>query len=224
MTIDPSSRPSRLPHAALVTYAIALVVGTLYPMAGWRSSGLPLFGFLLDPWPRWWTWFDIVFNIVVYLPGGLLLAMVLRESRWARFAVLLTVLIGSAAAVSLEALQSLLPNRVPSRLDWLANTAGAWLGALLSPLGARLAGTLARVMIDVLEGASIAALPQRWARFDVLAGDEVAILFDGVTVQTGTAAGIDEDGALRLLDNGVEHRVCAGEVSVRRRDSLPVAP
>jgi VanZ family protein len=139
MTIAPSSRPSRLPHAALVTYTIALIVGTLYPMSGWRSSGLPVFGFLFDPWPRWWTWFDIVFNIVVYLPGGLLLAMVLRESRWARHAALLAVLGGSAAAVSLEALQSLLPNRVPSRLDWLANTAGAWLGALLSPLGARLA-------------------------------------------------------------------------------------
>ena len=63
MTIDPSSRPSRLPHAALVTYVIALVVGTLYPMSGWHSSGLPVFGFLLDPWPRWWTWFDIVFNL-----------------------------------------------------------------------------------------------------------------------------------------------------------------
>ena len=75
MTIDPSSRPSRLPHAALVTYVIALVVGTLYPMSGWHSSGLPVFGFLLDPWPRWWTWFDIVFNIVVYLPGDLLLAI-----------------------------------------------------------------------------------------------------------------------------------------------------
>lgn len=139
MTIDPSSRPSRLPHAALVTYAIALVIGTLYPMSGWRSSGLPLFGFLFDPWPRWWTWFDIVVNIVVYLPGGLLLAMVLRESRWARFAVLISLAAGSLAAISLEALQSLLPNRVPSRLDWLANTAGAGLGALLAPLGAELA-------------------------------------------------------------------------------------
>ncbi|MBP8308898.1 MAG: VanZ family protein [Burkholderiaceae bacterium] len=139
MTIDPSSRPSRLPHAALVTYVIALVVGTLYPMSGWHSSGLPVFGFLLDPWPRWWTWFDIVFNVVVYLPGGLLLAIVLREHHRARFAVLLAVLICSTTAVSLEALQSLLPNRVPSRMDWLANTAGAWIGALLAPLGARLA-------------------------------------------------------------------------------------
>jgi len=87
-----------------------------------------------------------------------------------------------------------------------------------------LAGTLARVMIDVLEGAGILSLPPRWARFDVLAGDEVAILFDGTTVQTGTAAGIDEDGALRLLEGGAEHRICAGEVSVRRRASLADAP
>ncbi len=87
-----------------------------------------------------------------------------------------------------------------------------------------LAGRLARVMIDVLEGRGIGALAQRWARFDVLAGAEVAILFEGATVQTGTAAGIDEDGALRLRDGETEHRICAGEVSVRRRDSLPGAP
>ncbi len=92
------------------------------------------------------------------------------------------------------------------------------------PERAWLAGTLARVMIDVLEGAGIASLPQRWARFDVLAGAEVAILFDGATVQTGTVAGIDDDGALRLHDGGAEHRICAGEVSVRRRDSLPASP
>lgn len=92
------------------------------------------------------------------------------------------------------------------------------------PDRAWLAGTLARVMIDVLEGAGISSLPPRWARFDVLAGDEVAILFDGITVQTGTAAGIDDDGALRLLDGGAEHRICAGEVSVRRRASLAEAP
>ena len=79
-------------------------------------------------------------------------------------------------------------------------------------------------MIDVLEGAGILSLPPRWARFDVLAGDEVAILFDGTTVQTGTAAGIDEDGALRLFEGGAEHRICAGEVSVRRRASLADAP
>ena len=92
------------------------------------------------------------------------------------------------------------------------------------PDRAWLAGTLAKVMIDTLEGPGIGSLPQRWARFDVLAGDEVAILFDGVTVQTGVAAGIDESGALRLQAGGAEHRICAGEVSVRRRDSLPVAP
>jgi hypothetical protein len=130
MTIAPSSRPSRLPHAALVTYTIALIVGTLYPMSGWRSSGLPVFGFLLDPWPRWWTWFDIVFNIVVYLPGGLLLAMVLRESRWARYAVLLAVWSAVLRRCRWRHCKACCPT-VPSRLDWLAITAGAWLGALL---------------------------------------------------------------------------------------------
>ncbi len=86
-----------------------------------------------------------------------------------------------------------------------------------------LVGVLARAMIDAImtgpadSTAAAQSLAQRWGRFDVLVGTEVDILFDGVAVQTGVAAGIDEDGALRLRTGGVEHRICAGEVSVRRR-------
>jgi VanZ family protein len=146
MTTDPSSRSSRLPHATLAVYGIALICGSLYPLSGWRSAGVPMLGFLFDPWPRWWTVFDVVFNIAVYLPGGLLVAMLLRQGRLAALALPLAVLACSGAAVSLEALQSLLPNRVPSRLDWLANSAGALLGALLASPGERLTAASQRAL------------------------------------------------------------------------------
>lgn len=167
MTPYPSSRPSRLPQAALFTYTIALIAGSLYPLSGWHAAGVPILGFLFDPWPRWWTWFDVVFNVIVYLPGGLLLAMLLRHSRCARFALPLAVIGCSAAAVSLEALQSLLPNRVPSRLDWLANSAGGLLGALLAPFGTLLATSGQRALaqrsaIDGTDSAIGATLMGVW--------------------------------------------------------------
>ena len=91
-----------------------------------------------------------------------------------------------------------------------------------------LAGELARLMIDAAlactESASDAGpalpratLPQRWARFDTLAGADVAIVFDGVAVRTGVAAGVDADGALLLHSADGDHRISVGEVSLRRQ-------
>lgn len=134
-----SDRPTapRLVPTSLVVYLIALIWGSLFPMRGWEYRGTPLLAFLVDPWPRWWTGFDLVFNVAIYLPGGLLVTMLLRTAGLRGRAVLLALLGCSALAVGLEALQTLLPGRVPSRLDWLANTAGALLGALAAPLGER---------------------------------------------------------------------------------------
>jgi VanZ family protein len=146
MTSDSPSRPSRLVPTALAAWTIALVWGSLFPMSGWRDRGAPLLGFLLDPWPRWWTAFDLVFNVAIYLPGGMLGAMLLRHAGWRRAALPVALLACSAAALGLEALQSLLPGRVPSRMDWLANTAGALLGALLAPWGERAVATGQRAL------------------------------------------------------------------------------
>jgi BirA family biotin operon repressor/biotin-[acetyl-CoA-carboxylase] ligase len=56
----------------------------------------------------------------------------------------------------------------------------------------------------------------RYAALDALAGQAVTLHSAGAP-QSGTALGVAEDGALRLrLDaDGREHRVHAGEVSVR---------
>lgn len=135
----PFARPttSRLVPASLAVYLVALVWGSLFPMRGWEHRGTPLLAFLLDPWPRYWTGVDLAFNIAIYLPGGLLVAMLLRTSGLRSAAVPIALLGCSAIAVGLEALQTLLPGRVPSRLDWLANTGGALFGALAAPLGER---------------------------------------------------------------------------------------
>ncbi|MBU6272069.1 MAG: VanZ family protein [Betaproteobacteria bacterium] len=146
MSSSPDRPSSRLPSTALAAYAVALAWGSLYPMSGWRDAGTPLLGFLLDPWPRWWTVADLVFNLIIYLPVGLLVALLLRQRGLRRATVPMALLAGSAAALGLEALQTLLPGRVPSRLDWLANSAGALIGALAAPLGDRLVSESQRAL------------------------------------------------------------------------------
>jgi len=139
MPHDPSDRHSRLPQVLLGAYLCALVYGSLYPWSGWRSTGGSSLGFLFEPWSRYWTWFDVLANVVVYVPLGALAATLLRRHFGRAAAFVVPILLGAFASLVLESLQSFVPARVPSRLDWLANTAGAALGAAASVLSGRIA-------------------------------------------------------------------------------------
>lgn len=93
-----------------------------------------MFSFLSDPWPRWWTGFDVAVNVAAYLPIGLLSSVWLarRFSRAMAPAAILASLGAAALSLVLECLQTLLPDRVPSRLDLMANAAGGAAGALIA--------------------------------------------------------------------------------------------
>ncbi|MGD9942630.1 MAG: VanZ family protein [Burkholderiaceae bacterium] len=120
----------------LAAYVGAIIYATLYPLSGWRTPGAWMFGFLTDPWPRWWTRTDVTLNVIGYLPIGLLLAVWL--ARRLRLSMLVAALLATIGAtllsLTLECLQVLLPERVPSWLDLIANSAGGAIGALLAAL------------------------------------------------------------------------------------------
>lgn len=119
-----SATPRRA--STLITWAwVALTIyASTFPFTGWRwPAGV---GPWL-PWPRFHDRFDLIANLVAYVPLGALLVW-RREAPPLRL-VLRTVLAASALSYALESLQHLLPSRVPSALDWLMNTAGAALGA-----------------------------------------------------------------------------------------------
>ena len=116
-------------YAALIGYA------SLYPFAPWQGTGLPWRGFITQPLPHYWTGFDVLVNVLGYLPLGFLLALAaLRDrSRWLpRWGVLLGVAGGVLLSLGMETLQNWLPQRVPSNVDWLLNSAGSAAGALLA--------------------------------------------------------------------------------------------
>jgi VanZ family protein len=118
-----SAWPLALATVCLVAYA------SLYPFTNWRDQGLSPFGFLSEPLPRYWTGFDIGINLLGYAPLGFLLALAALRSGRAAQAVSLAFCAGALLSLSMETLQSYLPSRVPSNVDFALNTVGAWLGA-----------------------------------------------------------------------------------------------
>ncbi|MFM2112233.1 MAG: hypothetical protein RLZZ271_893 [Pseudomonadota bacterium] len=140
MQLRTTAWPLTLIYTALVVYA------SLFPFAGWRDQGNDWWLMLTAPWPQYWTGFDLASNWLGYVPLGLLLALtLLRTNRNAsnRQTLLLGFLLPSALSLLLETLQQYLPARVPSNVDWLANSGGALTGTLCALLLER-GGLMAR--------------------------------------------------------------------------------
>ncbi len=116
-------------HGVLLIYAMALVYASLNPFFGWRAPE----SFGLINWPRYHSAFDIILNVMSYIPlGGMLAAVRVREARrnHSITAVISGVtLAGFALSFIMECLQTMLPVRVASPVDLIANTSGALIGA-----------------------------------------------------------------------------------------------
>ncbi len=116
-----------LAWAALVLYA------SLFPFTDWRwPPGQSLGALLRLPWPPYWDIFDVWANGLGYLPlGALLLIAARRSGVLPARALLLALLAPSLLSYATEVTQACLPGRHPSLKDWLLNTVGAGVGALL---------------------------------------------------------------------------------------------
>ena len=129
---DFEAGPTVLPRYLALAYLALIVYASLHPFSGWRDPGLSPVYFLEAGWPRYWTLFDLVINVLAYLPLGFFLALTLRRlpGRWT--AACVALLLGGLLSLGLECVQSWLPSRVASNLDLLCNTTGTALGALLT--------------------------------------------------------------------------------------------
>lgn len=140
----PAHRSSSWPLAWL--WAGLIVYASLHPFGPWRWPVL-----LPGQLPHELLWlpvqrhnrFDLWANFAGYLPLGLLLALAwLRAGLGPLRTLLQALLFGSLLSLLMEWTQNLLPLRVPSRHDWLLNSAGTLVGALVALLLLRL-GVLA---------------------------------------------------------------------------------
>jgi VanZ family protein len=116
----------------VLAFALVVVYASLFPFAGWRVPPGGVATWLWLPWPAWFPRFDIVSNLLGYLPLGLLLYVAAVRSGWRAGAAFAAAVVASALlSYTLEVLQQFLPARVPSLLDLALNAAGATLGALV---------------------------------------------------------------------------------------------
>ena len=126
------SRRTRTVFAACLLYTLLLLWGSLYPLTGWRHEA-ETFGFLSV-----WRYSalsapDLVVNALIYIPLGI--GLRLLTSRWpALVSVLLATFCAAALSFGVEAAQAHLPQRVPSLSDFLLNTVGGLVGAVLAGL------------------------------------------------------------------------------------------
>lgn len=124
-----SARPLALIYTAVVVYA------SLYPFSDWRDQGIAPWAFLAGSFPKYWTGFDVVSNVLGYLPLGLLVVLVVLRGRQGQKewkALLTGMAFGGVLSLLLESIQSYLPARVPSNLDFALNLLGSFLGAALA--------------------------------------------------------------------------------------------
>jgi VanZ family protein len=137
-----SAWPLSQAYAALIVYA------SLYPFTGWRDQGIAPWEFLWSPLPKYWTGFDVAANAGGYVTLGFLLALgFVRRGGQSSVptgriaAVAVATLTAAALALAMEALQTYLPSRVPSNVDFVLNVAGALVGGVVAA-GLEMAGAI----------------------------------------------------------------------------------
>ena len=132
---------------AALLYAGGLALITLSPLTDWQFIPEAPWRFLGQPWPKYWTGFDVLVNTLAYIPLGLLVSRAalfkLRDMSWGPL-----ISFGASIAICLlwsivlEGLQTYLPSRRPSVLDVFSNTAGAMIGAFITTAYAQSASRL----------------------------------------------------------------------------------
>jgi VanZ family protein len=145
-------RASPLARVAWFAYAVLIVYASLAPWSGWRDLGVSPWAFLTAPLPRHITSFDVAVNVAGYVPFGAIGVLALHPRLRGARAVLVAVLAGVLLSAGIEALQTYLPRRIASNVDFAANSAGVALGALA-------AAPFAEALID---RGRLARLRARW--------------------------------------------------------------
>ncbi|WP_288107972.1 VanZ family protein [Limnobacter sp.] len=128
------NRPYQGIMMAAWMYAFLIVHLSLYPYSDWRNIGIGPFEFLWGPWiPVYQTvlWSDIGINIAGYMPLGMLLTVGLNLKN-RKLDQLGAFLACALLSLSMEAIQTYLPSRVPSKMDLLTNALGGLIGVVIA--------------------------------------------------------------------------------------------
>ncbi len=116
-------------RGSAAVWMLLIAYASLYPFLPLRlPAPEAVAGFFSRP--RFVTEFDIALNILAYVPLGALACLYFRQARGAAGAIPRAAALGAAFSFAMETCQLFIPNRVASIYDVLANSGGAFLGAL----------------------------------------------------------------------------------------------
>ena len=213
-----------LPHALALLYGLAIVFASLQPFSPWIAPepATPFWPFA--PWPLRWTRFDVIANVIAYVPFGVFVALAPRRAT-PRARTALAFAAALTLSFLLETLQMFLPSRDASLIDLAANTGGALLGGFAASRLVRaerarnaLSGMRHRIFLPGKLGDFGLALLVLWLVAQINPGIPLfAITFDaeqahaGVMALAATAAAPDiaaklieaAESALQLLGVGL---------------------
>jgi VanZ family protein len=125
------NQPSGLALPLALVYCGLVAYASLYPFLGWRSQGVMPWAFAASALPKYWSGFDVAINFLGYVPLGFLVAVAVRAAG-KPYPAWLAGLFACALSFLMEALQTYLPLRVTSNVDWALNSLGGLAGGLLA--------------------------------------------------------------------------------------------
>lgn len=125
-------RGSRLAGYLALAYLVLIVYASLIPLTGWRDPGADVWSFLFAPWSRHIRRFDVIINLLAYMPFGFLLCLALQSRCTIPSALIAATLAGLATSLVMEGVQMYLPARTSSTLDVLSNGLGCFTGAVIA--------------------------------------------------------------------------------------------
>ncbi len=117
----------------LLSFTVFLFYGALYPFHDWRFPQANVLSIVLFGWLDHIFLFDIVQNLLLFLPFGLFASgyLLLHEKKIMKV-LFLSTLTSFCVSFFIESLQTYNPARIPSLLDIALNTASGFLGALVA--------------------------------------------------------------------------------------------
>ncbi len=115
----------------LLFYAALTFYASWYPFNSWNWNGLMPWAFWGDASYRYISRVDIWLNVLAYMPLGTLFIWRWYNRTDHLMVILWATLLASGLSFFVECMQTYIPQRVPSKLDWYANTLGGFLGAVM---------------------------------------------------------------------------------------------
>ena len=64
-----------LPHALALLYGLAIAFASLQPFSPWIAPEATTPFWPFAPWPLRWTRFDVIANVIAYMPFGIFVAL-----------------------------------------------------------------------------------------------------------------------------------------------------